>query len=219
MKLRTWAQLSADELQRRRAVLKLILIVQAAGLTVGGLASTAAWLAAPAQAFPATVILPFALIGVCWLVYRWSERHWYPSVYLYLFSTLLLNVSGMFSMGGAQSPMTGFFAFIVFAAAMLVDPRASVEWTVLSLIAYAIFAVGVPLGWITRPLEAFESTRLYTYPAFFTLSLVVLSLLIVAILMATLAGIGCTFYDLRLIFQQGFQCHHARSLAPCIFVP
>jgi len=33
---------------------------------------------------------------------------------------------------------------------------------------------------------------------------VVLSLLIVAILMAILAGIGCTFYDLRLVFQQGF---------------
>jgi uncharacterized membrane protein (DUF373 family) len=33
---------------------------------------------------------------------------------------------------------------------------------------------------------------------------VVLSLLIVAILLAILAGIGCTFYDLRLIFQQSF---------------
>ncbi|MEI7817127.1 MAG: phosphate-starvation-inducible PsiE family protein [Desulfuromonadales bacterium] len=33
---------------------------------------------------------------------------------------------------------------------------------------------------------------------------VVLSLLIVAILMAILAGIGCTFYDLRLILQQSF---------------
>ncbi len=33
---------------------------------------------------------------------------------------------------------------------------------------------------------------------------VVLSLLIVAILMAILAGIGCTFYDLRLVFQQSF---------------
>ncbi len=33
---------------------------------------------------------------------------------------------------------------------------------------------------------------------------VALSLLIVAILMAILAGIGCTFYDLRLIFQQSF---------------
>jgi len=33
---------------------------------------------------------------------------------------------------------------------------------------------------------------------------VVLSLLIVAILMAILAGIGCTFYDLRLIFRQSF---------------
>lgn len=34
---------------------------------------------------------------------------------------------------------------------------------------------------------------------------VVLSLLIVAILLTILAGIGCTFYDLRLIFQQSFQ--------------
>src|SRR5665647_3510617 len=34
---------------------------------------------------------------------------------------------------------------------------------------------------------------------------VVLSFLIVAILMTILAGIGCTFYDLRLIFQQNFQ--------------
>jgi len=33
---------------------------------------------------------------------------------------------------------------------------------------------------------------------------VVLSLLIVAILMAILAGIGCTFYDLRLVFNQDF---------------
>jgi uncharacterized membrane protein (DUF373 family) len=33
---------------------------------------------------------------------------------------------------------------------------------------------------------------------------VVLSFLIVAILMAILAGIGCTFYDMRLIFQQSF---------------
>ena len=33
---------------------------------------------------------------------------------------------------------------------------------------------------------------------------VVLSLLIVAILMAILAGIGCTFYDLRLVLQQDF---------------
>lgn len=32
----------------------------------------------------------------------------------------------------------------------------------------------------------------------------VLSLLIVAILMAILAGIGCTIYDLRLVFQQSF---------------
>ena len=33
---------------------------------------------------------------------------------------------------------------------------------------------------------------------------VVLSLLIVAILMAILAGIGCTMYDLRLVLQQDF---------------
>ena len=33
---------------------------------------------------------------------------------------------------------------------------------------------------------------------------VILSLLIVAILMAILAGIGCTFYDLRLVLQQSF---------------
>lgn len=33
---------------------------------------------------------------------------------------------------------------------------------------------------------------------------VVLSLLIVAILLTILAGIGCTFYDLRLVFQQDF---------------
>src|SRR6185369_12754732 len=33
---------------------------------------------------------------------------------------------------------------------------------------------------------------------------VVLSLLIVAILMAIVAGIGCTFYDMRLVFQQSF---------------
>jgi len=33
---------------------------------------------------------------------------------------------------------------------------------------------------------------------------VALSLLIVAILTAILAGIGCTFYDLRLVFQQSF---------------
>jgi len=33
---------------------------------------------------------------------------------------------------------------------------------------------------------------------------VVLSFLIVAILVTILAGIGCTFYDLRLIFQQSF---------------
>ena len=34
---------------------------------------------------------------------------------------------------------------------------------------------------------------------------VALSLLIVAILMTILAGIGCVFYDLRLVFQQSFQ--------------
>lgn len=34
---------------------------------------------------------------------------------------------------------------------------------------------------------------------------VVLSFLIVAILVTILAGIGCTFYDMRLIFQQTFQ--------------
>lgn len=33
---------------------------------------------------------------------------------------------------------------------------------------------------------------------------VALSMLIVAILLAILAGIGCTFYDLRLVFQQNF---------------
>ena len=33
---------------------------------------------------------------------------------------------------------------------------------------------------------------------------VALSMLIVAILLAILAGIGCTFYDLRLVFQQDF---------------
>lgn len=35
-------------------------------------------------------------------------------------------------------------------------------------------------------------------------SRVVLSLLIVAILSAILLGIGCTFYDMRLVFQQSF---------------
>jgi uncharacterized membrane protein (DUF373 family) len=39
---------------------------------------------------------------------------------------------------------------------------------------------------------------------FETSARVVLSLLIIAILMAILAGIGCTFYDMRLIFQQSF---------------
>ena len=39
---------------------------------------------------------------------------------------------------------------------------------------------------------------------FETSARVVLSLLIVAILLAILAGIGCTFYDLRLIFQESF---------------
>lgn len=34
---------------------------------------------------------------------------------------------------------------------------------------------------------------------------VVLSFLIVAILITIMAGIGCTFYDLRLILQQSFQ--------------
>jgi len=34
---------------------------------------------------------------------------------------------------------------------------------------------------------------------------VVLSFLIIAILMAILAGIGCTIYDMRLIFQLNFQ--------------
>jgi uncharacterized membrane protein (DUF373 family) len=33
---------------------------------------------------------------------------------------------------------------------------------------------------------------------------VALSMLIVAILLAILAGIGCTFYDMRLVFQQSF---------------
>jgi len=33
----------------------------------------------------------------------------------------------------------------------------------------------------------------------------VLSLLIVAILMVILLGIGCTFYDMRLVFQENFQ--------------
>jgi uncharacterized membrane protein (DUF373 family) len=33
----------------------------------------------------------------------------------------------------------------------------------------------------------------------------VLSLLIVAILMVIVLGIGCTFYDMRLVFQQSFQ--------------
>jgi len=33
---------------------------------------------------------------------------------------------------------------------------------------------------------------------------VVLSWLIIAILIAIIAGIGCTFYDLRLVFQQSF---------------
>ena len=33
---------------------------------------------------------------------------------------------------------------------------------------------------------------------------VVLSFLIVAILVTILAGIGCTFYDMRLVFQQSF---------------
>lgn len=33
---------------------------------------------------------------------------------------------------------------------------------------------------------------------------VVLSFLIVAILITIMAGIGCTFYDLRLILQQSF---------------
>lgn len=39
---------------------------------------------------------------------------------------------------------------------------------------------------------------------FETSARVVLSLLIVAILMTILAGIGCTIYDMRLIFQQSF---------------
>jgi len=39
---------------------------------------------------------------------------------------------------------------------------------------------------------------------FETSARVVLSLLIVAILVAILAGIGCTFYDMRLIFQESF---------------
>jgi uncharacterized membrane protein (DUF373 family) len=39
---------------------------------------------------------------------------------------------------------------------------------------------------------------------FETSARVVLSLLIVAILTAILLGIGCTFYDMRLVFQQGF---------------
>ncbi|MDD2850885.1 MAG: phosphate-starvation-inducible PsiE family protein [Desulfuromonadaceae bacterium] len=33
---------------------------------------------------------------------------------------------------------------------------------------------------------------------------VVLSLLIIVILMAIVAGVGCTFYDLRLVFQQSY---------------
>ncbi len=177
MKLRTWTRLSTDELKRRRAALRLILIVQATGLAIGGVASTAAWLASPMRAGLLSVFPPFVLAGVCWLVYRWSERHWYPAIYLYLSSTLILNFSGMYTFGGAQGPMLGFFAFIVFTAGMLVDLRAGIEWTILSLVTYGIYAVGVPSGWIKLPMETFENARQYVFPAFFTLSLVVVSLL------------------------------------------
>jgi len=178
MKLRTWTQLSTDELKRRRGMLRVILTIQAAGLIAGGVTSTAAWFASPTAIGLLSVFSPLVLVGVCWLVYRWSERHWYLAVYLYLFSTLVLNCVGMYTSGGAQGPMVGFFAFIVFAAAMLVDLRAGVEWTLLSLVVYGIYAFGVPLGWIKLPMDTFESTKLYTFPTFFTLSLVVLSLLI-----------------------------------------
>jgi len=45
-----------------------------------------------------------------------------------------------------------------------------------------------------------------------------LSLLIVAILMAILAGIGCTFYDLRLIFQQNFHSAFKTILVDMLMV-
>jgi len=45
-----------------------------------------------------------------------------------------------------------------------------------------------------------------------------LSLLIVAILMAILAGIGCTFYDLRLVFQQSFHSAFKTILVDMLMV-
>jgi GAF domain-containing protein len=177
MKLRTWAQLSPDELKRRRAVLKPILIVEVIGLMIGGAASAIVLLTAPAGAGGESIWPPFVLAGTCVLVYRLSVRHWYPAMYLYLFSTLVLNIYGMYTFGGAQGPMLGFFGFIVLAAAMLIDLRAGIEWTILSLITYGVFALGVPLGWIKLPLEMFESSQLFVFPAFFTVSLVALSAL------------------------------------------
>jgi GAF domain-containing protein len=177
MKLRTWAPLSSDELKRQRAVLRPILIVQTIGIAFGCVASIIALLMSPTRDGMGMILPPLVIAGVCPLVYRWSERHWYPAVYLYLFSVLILVFFGMYVFGGTQGPMTGFFAFIIFAAMMLVDLRAGIEWTILSLITYGILAIGVPAGWITLSLGPFESSWSFISPAFFTVSLVAVSLL------------------------------------------
>jgi GAF domain-containing protein len=177
MKLRTWAPLSSDELKRRRVVLRPILIVQTIGIAFGCIASIIALLMSPTWDGMGMILPPLVVAGVCPLVYRWSERHWYPAVYLYLFSVLILIFFGMYVFGGTQGPMICFFAFVIFAATMLIDSRAGIEWTIFSLITYGILAIGVPAGWITLTSGPFESSWSFISPAFFTVSLVVVSLL------------------------------------------
>ena len=92
MAWRTWALLSPEEHARRRKLLRLILIIQAGGLAIGGTAAFITTLMSPSVSGLFGSALPFVMVGLCWFVYRLSERHWYGSTYLYSFITVLLKL-------------------------------------------------------------------------------------------------------------------------------
>jgi GAF domain-containing protein len=177
MALRTWTLLTPEEHARRRGLLRTVLIGQAVGLTLGGLAGTLGGLMAPSPVIQFSNFPPFLGALASWLVYRWSARHWYPTMYFYLITSAIVIVSGLYQLGGATGPMGVFFLWIILIGGMLVDLRASVEMAGLSILLYGIFAVGVPLGWIKLPQAPYADIAPYMFPTFFAMMFALMAFL------------------------------------------
>ena len=159
--------LSPEEEERRLGLLQIILIGQAVGAALIGLAVIAVWYFNPSPLTFITIFPPWLALPICAFAYWLARRkRLYLATYVYIIATVFLVASGIYLVGGAQGPMAYFFIWFILVAGMLIDVRAAFEVAALVTAIYLFFALGELGGWIVPPMDVYQRVAEYIFPGF-----------------------------------------------------